>query len=185
MPAPPSSSSPTTQSFPTIGFVDVARRIRGHLNPVYDGRYSDFILASHLPAHCDPYVEAADHVTYGQNLTFNRFAGVLPRQDTGASLVPDPARAVPRAEGRLKVGLVWKSRFSGGTRRMMYIGLEQLTPLLDVDGVEFWSIQHATDDAERASLEEHGVRQIHDVDLFDDLEGLAAHVASMDTSRPS
>ena len=58
----------------------------------------DFILASHLPAHCDPYVEAADHVTYGQNLTFNRFAGVLPRQDTGAYLVPDPARAVPRAE---------------------------------------------------------------------------------------
>lgn len=168
------------RSFPTIEFVDVARRIRGHLNPVYDGRYSDFILASHLPAHCDPYVEAADHVTYGQNLTFNRFAGVLPRQDTGAYLVPDPARAVPRAEGRLKVGLVWKSHFSGGTRRMMYIGLEQLTPLLDVDGVEFWSIQHATDDGERASLEEHGIRQIQDVDLFDDLEGLAAHVASMD-----
>lgn len=78
------------------------------------------------------------------------------------------------------MGLVWRSHFSGGTRRMMYIGLEQLTPLLDVDGVEFWSIQHATDDAERASLEEHGIRQIHDVDLFDDLEGLAAHVASMD-----
>ncbi|WP_270409960.1 hypothetical protein [Brachybacterium paraconglomeratum] len=168
------------RSFPDIEFVDVARRIRGIINPVYDGRYSDFILASHLPAHCDPYVEAADHVTFGQNLTFNRFAGVLPRQDTGAYLTTDPNRAVPRSEEKLKVGLVWKSHFASASRRMMYLGVEQFAPLLDTEGVEFWSVQHATGPDEVAYCETRGIRQIEDVDLFDDLEGLAAHVASMD-----
>lgn len=168
------------RSFPTIDFVDVPRRLRGILNPVYDGRYSDFILASHLPARCDPLVAAADHVTFGQNLTFNRFAGVIPRRDEGAYLVPDPARVVPRNEEALKVGLVWKSHFAGGTRRMLYLGVEQLAPLLDVDGVEFWSIQHAVDPAESAYLAEQGIRQIEDVDLFDDFDGLAGHLASMD-----
>lgn len=168
------------RSFPSVDFVGVPRRVRGSLNPVYDGRYSDFILASHLPAHCDPHVAAADHVTFGQNLTFNRFAGTLPRADTGAYLVPDPARAVPKDGQNLKVGLVWKSHLSGGTRRMMYLGVEQLRPLLDVDGVDFWSVQHAIDPAEAEYCNEHGIRQIEDVDLFDDFEGLAGHLASMD-----
>jgi hypothetical protein len=168
------------RSFPTVRFVDVPRRLRGILNPVYDGRYSDFILASHLPAHCDPLVEAADHVTFGQNLTFNRFAGVLPRADEGAYLVPDPSRAVPRGTDSLKVGLVWKSHFASASRRMMYLGVERFAPLLDVEGVEFWSVQHATDPEEVAYCAEHGIRQIEDVDLFDDFEGLAGHLASMD-----
>lgn len=168
------------RSFPSVEFVGVPRRVRGILNPVYDGRYSDFILASHLTAVCDPYVAASDHVTFGQNLTFNRFAGVLPRSDSGAYLVPDPARAVPKAEGRLKVGLVWKSHFAGGSRRMMYPNVERFAPLLDVEGVEFWSVQHAIDPAEAAYCEENGIRQIEDVDLFDDFEGLAGHLASMD-----
>lgn len=169
-----------SRSFPDIDFLGVPRRIRGHLNPVYDGRYSDFILASHVPALCDPHIAAADHVTFGQNLTFNRFAGILPRSDTGAYLIPDPDRAVPRTEGALKVGLVWKSHFSSGSRKMMYLGVEQLSPLFDVEGVELWSVQHAADPDEAAYLAAHGIRQIEDVDLFDDLEGLAAHLASMD-----
>lgn len=168
------------RSFPTIEFVDVARRLRGVLNPVYDGRYSDAILASHVPVQCDPHIEAADHVTFGQNLTFNRFAGVLPRSDEGAYLVPDPARAVPRSSDSLKVGLVWKSHFASASRRMMYLGVDRFAPLLDVEGVEFWSVQHATDPEEAAYCAEHGIRQIEDVDLFDDLEGLAGHLASMD-----
>lgn len=168
------------RSFPSIDFIGVPRRVRGLLNPVHDGRYSDLILASHLPAHCDSLVSAANHVTFGQNLTFNRFAGTLSRQDTGAYLVPDPDRTVPKDGERLKVGLVWKSHLSGGTRRMMYLGVEQLRPLLDVEGVEFWSVQHATDPAEAEYCREHGIRQIEDVDLFDDFEGLAGHLASMD-----
>lgn len=168
------------RSFPSVTFVGVPRRVRGLLNPVYDGRYSDFILASHLTAVCDPHVAAADHVTFGQNLTFNRFAGVLPRSDSGAYLVPDPARAVPKAESSLKVGLVWKSHFAGGSRRMMYPDVKRFAPLLDVDGVEFWSVQHAIDPAEAAFCDEHGIRRIEDVDLFDDFEGLAGHLASMD-----
>lgn len=168
------------RSFPTIRFVDVPRRIRGTLNPIYDGRYSDFILASHLPAHCDPYVQAADYVTFGQNLTFNRFAGVLPRLDTGAYLIPDPTRVAPRSQEKLKVGLVWKSHLASASRKMMYLGVEQLTPLLDVPSVEFWSVQHSSNAKEAAFCEEHGIRQIENVDLFDDFEGLAGHLSSMD-----
>lgn len=168
------------RSFPSVEFIGVPRRVRGVLNPVYDGRYSDFLLASHLTAQCDPYVAAADHVTFGQNLTFNRFAGVLPREDTGAYLVPDLAREVATPGDRLKVGLVWKSHFSSGSRRMMYLGVEQFEPLLGVDGVDFWSVQHTIDPAESAYCVEHGIRQIEDVDLFDDFEGLAGHLASMD-----
>lgn len=168
------------RSFPAVEFIGVPRRLRGILNPVYDGRYSDFILASHLTADCDPQVAAADHVTFGQNLTFNRFAGVLPRSDTGAYIVPDPSRAVPRSESALKVGLVWKSHFAGGSRRMMYPDVRRFAPLLDVDGVEFWSVQHAIDPEEAAFCAENGIRQIEGIDLFDDFEGLAGHLASMD-----
>lgn len=168
------------RSLPKVRFVDVPRRIKGVLNPIYDGRYSDFILASHLPAHCDPFVEAADYVTFGQNLTFNRFAGVLSRSDRGAYLVPDPSRKVPRNNGALKVGLVWKSHLASASRKMMYLGVEQLLPLLDFPGAEFWSVQHAASAKEAAFCEQHGIRQIEDVDLFDDFEGLAGHLASMD-----
>lgn len=168
------------RSFPTITFVDVPRRIRGILNPIYDGRYADPFLASHLPARCDPMLATSDCITFGQNLTFNRFAGLLTREEKGAYLVPDPARAVTRSTGPLRVGLVWKSHMSAASRRMMYLGLDQLAPLLDVKGVEFWSVQHAADEEETAFCDEHGIRRIEGVDLFDDLEGLAAHLAALD-----
>lgn len=41
-------------------------------------------------------------------------------------------------------------------------------------------MQHAIDPAEAAYCDEHGIRRIEDVDLFDDFEGLAGHLASMD-----
>ncbi|MCS6711045.1 hypothetical protein JSY14_03060 [Brachybacterium sp. EF45031] len=83
-------------SFPDARFVDVPRRIRGILNPVYDGRWCDPTLASHLPAHNDPLVAEADYVAFGQNLTVNRFVGILSRRDTVGYLLQAPNRAVLR-----------------------------------------------------------------------------------------
>jgi hypothetical protein len=169
-----------SRSFPDIRFIGVARRIRGKLNPVYDGRFSDTFLASHVPKECAQDLDDADHITFGQNLTFNGFAGTIPRLCTGAYLQPDPARAVPRHPEKLKVGLVWRSHVNTGSRRLMYLDIQQLAPLLDVEGVEFWSVQHAISSEEADYCEQHGIQQIEGVDLFDDFDGLAGHLASMD-----
>jgi hypothetical protein len=78
------------------------------------------------------------------------------------------------------VGLLWRSHFMTLWRKFMYLSIEDFAPVLDIEGIEFWSIQHAINSDERAFCEANGIRLIEDVDLFDDFEGMSSAVAGLD-----
>lgn len=168
------------RSFPDMRFIPVARRTKGKLNPATPAKYSNPKLASFLTQECAQHLEDADHITFGQTLFFNHFAGNMERPAPGPYMKVDSATPLPPPTDKLKVGLIWRSHVRTTWRQLMYLKIEEFAPLFDVPGVEFWSVQHAIDDAELEFCRKHGIRQIEGVDLFDDFEGFAPHLKSMD-----
>jgi hypothetical protein len=169
-----------TRSFPDIRFIGVARRTKGRLNPANNGTYSHPKLSSFISQECAQYLEEADYITFGQNLFFNRFAGELRSPAPGPYLKADSSVPVSRPADKLKVGIIWRSHVRTTWRQLIYLKIEEFASLFEIPDVEFWSLQHAIDDQELAFCRAHNVRQIEGVDLFDDFEGFAPHLASMD-----
>lgn len=84
---------------------------------------------------------------------------------------------------RPKIGLCWRSSVLSSMRSLSYAGIEDLEPVLALDGFDFISLQHDASEQERQLVRERfGVELISwpDIDLRDDLEDLAALTASLD-----
>jgi tetratricopeptide (TPR) repeat protein len=83
----------------------------------------------------------------------------------------------------LKVGFSWRSSNLKGTRAVICTRLDQWRPIFSVAGVQFISLQYDECRAELAQAEEQfGVRlhQFPEVDLFNDLEEVAALTGALD-----
>jgi hypothetical protein len=103
-------------------------------------------------------------------------------------LAADPARraqvhaANPFPAGNLVCGLSWRSgNKSVGKDRS--VALADLAPLLRIPGVSFVNLQYGSveqDIAEAAALLGTTVHVARDVDLFDDIDGLAALIDRCD-----
>lgn len=102
-------------------------------------------------------------------------------------LVPDPERVerwkheTASSQATLTLGLSWQ----GGSLRTGHgqrsIPLERFAPLLRVEGVQPFSLQHFDVDAEVAAFRETtGVALFHDSAIAKDLEELTALIASLD-----
>ncbi len=76
------------------------------------------------------------------------------------------------ADQGLAAGLMWKGAAMTEDPHQ-WIPLEHLAPLLDLDGVRWFSLQYGADEAERALLQEHGVTDLAD-EVRDVDEALAA-----------
>jgi tetratricopeptide (TPR) repeat protein len=103
-------------------------------------------------------------------------------------LVADPARVqsyrarLEEGAPRAIVGISWKS-VHPKIGRHKTLALAQWRPILNVPGVRFVDLQHGDTAAERAHVEaELGIKLTHleDLDLRDDLDGLAALAAACD-----
>ena len=86
----------------------------------------------------------------------------------------------------LKIGLSWRSQVARNKtvrRAQHYFSLEQMLPLLNLEGVHFVNLQYDGADRELEDFEnEHGVA-VHrwdDIDIDDDLEGVAALMKELD-----
>ncbi|MFC5354871.1 tetratricopeptide repeat protein [Azospirillum himalayense] len=104
-------------------------------------------------------------------------------------LSPDPERAalwrerVDALGPGLKVGISWRSQIVTAHREGAYTRITDWLPLLDVPGVRIVNLQYGDCTAELASIEPDGVRRVHrwdDLDLKNDLEGVAALMAALD-----
>lgn len=105
-----------------------------------------------------------------------------------AYLPPDPERvagfhaALEALGPGMKVGLCWKSKLMSATRRKYFSAFEAWRPVLQTPGVTFVSMQYGdigeeVDWARRAlGVDIHAL----DVDLMDDLDGVAALGAALD-----
>ncbi|WP_353860672.1 tetratricopeptide repeat protein [Azospirillum formosense] len=83
----------------------------------------------------------------------------------------------------LKVGISWRSQIVTAHREGAYTRITDWLPLLEVPGVRVVNLQYGDCAAELASIEPDGVRRVHrwdDLDLKNDLEGVAALMAALD-----
>jgi len=125
-------------------------------------------------------------------------AGSLPRQlqprlgdvtPAPGWLRPDPAQVAFWA-GRLaalgpglKVGLCWRSRRLTTERARAYTRLSDWTPLFALPGIIPVSLQYGEAEGEITALEAASGHRLHrwsDLDLTDDLDGVAACMAGLD-----
>ena len=106
-----------------------------------------------------------------------------------AFLTPDPQRAalwrarVDALGPGVKVGMSWRSQIVTAHREGAYTRITDWLPLLEVPGVHAVNLQYGDCAAELASIERDGVRRVHrwdDLDLKNDLEGVAALIAALD-----
>ncbi|WP_084536795.1 tetratricopeptide repeat protein [Azospirillum halopraeferens] len=106
-----------------------------------------------------------------------------------AFLAPDPERAalwrerVAATGPGLRVGIAWRSQVVTAHRERSYISLGDWAPVLAVPGVQAITLQYGDCAAEIADAEARFGVRIHrwaDLDLKDDLEGVAALVANLD-----
>ena len=82
----------------------------------------------------------------------------------------------------LKVGISWRSQVVTAQRESAYTRIEDWLPVLDLPGVQVVNLQYGDCTAELARIETDG-RRLHrwdDLDLKDDLEGVAALVSCLD-----
>lgn len=179
----PRLESLLVRSFPEITFVPVQRWRAGldRSGRMGDARISGLgpDLPRLLTEACRSHMDAADLLTFGQTLFFDHFANGLDRPAPGGYLRATAPQAHPN-DGVLRVGLLWRSHMRTLWRKFMYLDIADFLPVLDIEGVEFWSIQHAIDDEERAFCATNGVRLVEDIDLFNDLDGLASVVVGLD-----
>ncbi|MDE1146197.1 MAG: tetratricopeptide repeat protein [Azospirillaceae bacterium] len=82
----------------------------------------------------------------------------------------------------LRVGLCWRSRLLTRDRLGSYLLLEDLAPLFGLAGVQWVGLQAGLAPEERAVLDQRGwhLHQWDDLDLVNDLEGVAALSATLD-----
>ncbi|MBB3264384.1 tetratricopeptide (TPR) repeat protein [Azospirillum sp. OGB3] len=106
-----------------------------------------------------------------------------------AFLQPDTERAalwrerVDALGPGLKVGISWRSQIITAHREGAYTRITDWLPLLEVPSVRVVNLQYGDCAAELASIEPDGVRRVHrwdDLDLKNDLEGVAALMAALD-----
>ena len=99
-------------------------------------------------------------------------------------IAAEPARRAQAAaalepyRGRLKVGLAWAGNREHANDRRRSIALAALTPLFDVPGTAWFSLQPAQDDAATASVADAG--RLVRLPLRSEFAGTAALVAELD-----
>ncbi len=106
-----------------------------------------------------------------------------------AYLKPDPERLelwrdrIGKLGRRPKVGLLWRGMLTSDDQTPHYASVEELAPVLAVQGIDFINLMYAecADDLAKIS-EMYGVNLLswEDLDLKNDQDGLAALVANVD-----
>ena len=170
------------RTWPSVEFIPVQRHRKGVAKPTapVKDRISNFDLklSSYLTEECRPAMEAADYITFGQSVFFNHFTGRIPRPKPGPYLKFLPVQLPPT--DKLRVGLQWRSGFVSTWRKFMYLELEAFAPLMDMEGVEIWSLQHEMTDEERAFCLAKNVRIPDGADLYNDFDAVASYTGAMD-----
>ncbi|MBP2297396.1 tetratricopeptide repeat protein [Azospirillum picis] len=160
--------------------VEVDRRLAGLVGRALPG----VAVRPETPAPAD----ADAHLPMGSlpRLLRRSLAGFPPRT---AWLAPDPRRAAAWRERLatlgpgLRVGICWGSQNMLGERKASYTALAGWAPLLTLPGLQAVTLQYDGREAEIAEVEAGLGIRIHrwpDIDLKNDLEGVAGLISSLD-----
>lgn len=167
------------RSFPKIRFIPFSRRDKPlHIDDRRDDPIRDVpsVLANFVPhALHDLVCAESTIVTPARNLSTQRLLrGEYNMRSGGYLAVNHRAR-----NARPRVGVLWRSHVTSGFRGLMYLSLDEISPLFGVQGVDFVSLQHMASEGELRTLKAHNV-DIPLIDLFNDFGGTAELCASLD-----
>lgn len=179
------------RSFPSIQFHAVAR-----FWPDLPKRFSDlredvpnWEVAHYLDGAALRKLVSFERVAFTNEVVLSSVmerGALTPVAVEGGHLKPDPLRKQQWAAtisgiagSRKRVGLLWRSGLLNRRRNQFYFEGETLRPLLGLSDCAFFLLQHAATPEEISWCRENGIHVL-DVDLFDDLEGVAALVSELD-----
>ena len=177
-----------SSSFPKARLVPSSGLRKGVPDGLYNQmpRMSDLngVLRNYLTQDAGQAMLASDYIVprvYMEYLVCEPFSHS--RRPKGAYYFPEyeSPRPLPFDGNRpLKVGLLWRSNLLLGQRKSMYLEINDFASVLDVDGVEFHSVQHRITDSERAYCVANGVFVHDDIDLYNDFDGMSDLLSSLD-----
>jgi len=98
------------------------------------------------------------------------------------TLVKNFSDMVNKPDGRIKVGLSWRSSNLIGERQHVYATLEAFSGLFSIDGVDFYSLQYDLNEEELFYIREKfpKLHVFDKIDLKKDIESTIAIIAAMD-----
>lgn len=176
------------RSFPAIDFTPVARVLRhGKQRPIeeykelpaYDLRYILDNAGQARMLECDRAVLATDLIAKYRK-SYNDFSG-------GSYLRADPVRVAEYKQRlhttKILVGVNWRSSVSSFSRNEHYLSIEEISPIFDVEGIQFVNLQYDECDREIQWVEERYPGKLInfvDLDQFDDIDGVAGLMTNLD-----
>jgi tetratricopeptide (TPR) repeat protein len=97
------------------------------------------------------------------------------------AIPPDPS-VIPLASPEQRVGLAWRSLLRSNTRDVHYLDVADLAPLARVPNTEYWLLQSSITPEEWEVLKWilPDAKFLPDLDIKDDLDGLASIISAMD-----
>lgn len=183
------------RSYPEYDVIPIKRRAPNRCWTETDkrGTIRQVNLASKLDAAYVHRLAQADRIVFPEEIAVQFWAHkgrIGPGPDNAeinhSYLVPDPklaadwsARLDAAAQGRPKVGLVWRSLLRSTARNRHFLELADFEGLAG-DDVFCVSLQAAVDDEEMALADRLGIAVYPEADLYDDFETMLALSASVD-----
>lgn len=184
------------RSFPNADIFPVSRnwgRAQTRAHDIPRDLVPNMELAARLDNRAYAASAKADEVMFIEDVALRDWktrgidAPPIEGEPPGATILPDPERAAywkdrldQEAQGRLKIGLIWRSGLVDVDRARHYMQLEDFDALRTPD-IALYSIQHEVTDSERATGESMGVTFVDDeVDFYNDFDEIAAMVSGLD-----
>lgn len=170
------------ESFQNIAFIPFARQHKDWRSPRPGKKASPNYLSRYLPEQVLSDIESFDAVMPSSAITNERLVNRRNPAD-GEYLAKNESRfKIYSAEGKIKIGVVWRSGMLTGLRKFLYMAAEEIiNPLLEIsDIVEIHSIQHNCTLEEREYLRKSGVVQNDEVDFFSDLKAVGDYCSNLD-----
>jgi hypothetical protein len=182
------------RSFPFVRFHSLRRRwtLLWQERPIMHEEIAERILSGYLDADYLAELRDCDHVFFPEEVMgqMELFQPGLWQSHLGriraGYLRPEPTRhahwaAQFRGSGeRPVVGLLWRSAVQSHSRNPNYLSLEEMLPLIRELPCTWVSLQPQLSPEERRLCEDHGILIPAELDLFDDMEGIAACCAALD-----
>jgi hypothetical protein len=171
-------------TFPTINFHPMIRPRKGvtEINREAE-RFVGWggLLGGAIIENLRPLITSVDYICGA--FTFYASSDHIKKDDysLGGFIKPiSPQRQTKKKDTRLRVAILWRSHLLGGVRKRMYFNYQSFADLLDVEGVEFHSIQHKISEDEKQWCLRNGIVINSDIDLFSDFTGMADFFSSFD-----
>lgn len=175
------------RSFPNLTFLPV-KRVRNS-----DG----YAVEDYNRVHSSSFVSVLDNVGHDAIMEADDFVLVsdllkLKFKDydsfEGASYLVADKKQVAKFKRRLPkniplVGISWRSSVMSHGRNEHYVSVEELAPLFEIEGVQFVNLQYGDCASEVEWVEANfpgRLIDLTDIDQFDDLDGVAALMESLD-----